>query len=202
MVRTKNETLIELQDLKIKRIEVPIQGISPLIVHRFGAKATKEMEDKKLGKAKSAKHVITNPKKEFEDAKHISAEGWEGFPVGGMKKCIVRGAKAVGLTMTDIRAGVFIEPDCQRTNLFRIHGKSELRKDHVRLSSGAPDIRYRPEYIEWGATLVITFNEGLLSKDQLLQAVYAAGYGTGIGDWRPERGGDFGRFVPAQLAEK
>lgn len=191
----KTEIEIELKDLKIRRMQVEIKGISPLIIHRFGAKAIKEMEDKKLGKAKNAKHAITNPKKEFEDAKHVSAEGWEGFPVGGIKKCIVRGAKAVGLTMTDVKAGLFIEADCPETNLFRINGESRLRTDHVRVNNGAPDIRYRPEYVNWTATLTVTFNEGLISKDQVLQAIFAGGYGTGIGDWRPERGGDFGRFT-------
>lgn len=192
----KETTVIEMQDLRIRSIEITIKGVSPLIVHRFGAKAIKMIEDKKLQKSKSAKHEKADPEAEFQDAKHVSADGWEGFPVGGMKKCIVRGAKAVGLVMTDVKAGVFVEADCPRTNLFQINGESQLRKDHVRVGNGAADVRYRPEYTEWSAKLRITYNEGLISKDQLFQAVYAGGYGTGIGDWRPEKGGDFGRFTP------
>jgi len=189
------KTQIELKDLKIKIMEVPIVGISPLIVHKFSAKITKEMEAKQQGKAKSAKHDIRNPENEFQEAKHVSPKGWEGFPSGGFKKAIVRGAKAVGLVMTDIRAGVFLEADCEETNLVRINGSSKMRTDHVRIGNGSADIRYRPEYVKWDAILKISFNEGLVSKEQVLQAIYAAGYGTGIGDWRPEKGGEYGRFT-------
>jgi len=194
------ETMIELQDLKIRKVEIPIVGISPLLVHKFSEKITKEMEAKQQGKAKSAKHTIRIPEEECEAAKHLSEDGWDGFPVGGFKKCLVRGAKAVGMVMTDVRAGVFIEPDCVKKNLVKINRKSNLRTDPVRVGNGSADIRYRPEYQEWNAILTITFNEGLVSINQVFQMVYAGGYGTGIGDWRPEKGGNFGRFTLKDLS--
>ena len=194
------KTVIELADLKIVKVEIPIIGISPLLVHKFSAKITKEMEAKQQGKAKSAKHAIRVPEEECEASKHISEDGWEGFPVGGFKKCLVRGAKAVGLKMTDVRAGVFIEADCMGTNLVKIIGESILRTDQVRVGMGSADIRYRPEYKEWEAVLTITFNEGLVSANEVFQMVYAGGYGTGIGDWRPEKDGNFGRFTLKDLS--
>ena len=197
----KTETQIELKDLKIKRVEVPIIGISPLIVHKFSQKSMKEIEDKKMGKAKSAKHAITNPEEEYQAAKHISEEGWEGFPATGIKKCLVRGAKAIGLVMTDVRAGVFVEPNCPNTDLVQLFGESNIRKDHVRPNSGGADIRYRPEYKEWEMVLSITYNEGLVSLDQVFQMIYAGGYGTGLGDWRPEKGGNLGRFTLKNLSD-
>ena len=189
------KTQIELKNLKIRIVKVPIIGISPLIVHNFSEKIQKEMEAKQQGKSKAAKHDIRKPKEEVEAAKHISSEGWEGFPAGGFKKCLVRGAKAIGLVMKDVQASVFIEPDCPKTNLVKIIGKSRMRTDMVRIGMGSADIRYRPEYPEWEAVLTISFNEGLVSLEQVFQMIYAAGYGTGIGDWRPERSGNYGRFT-------
>lgn len=195
MKKQNVKTVIELPEFKIRKIEVPIVGISPLIVHKFSQKVIDTIEAKLQGKAKNAKHSIRIPEAEFEAAKHVSAEGWEGFRADGIKQCIVRGAKATGLVMTDVRAAVFVEPDCKKTNLFRIIGKSNLRVDPVRVGMGGADLRYRPEYQEWSAKLSITFNEGLISKEQLIQAIYAGGYGTGIGEWRPEKGGNYGRFT-------
>jgi hypothetical protein len=188
-------TKIELKDLKIRIVKIPIVGISPLIVHNFSEKIQKEIEAKQQGKSKSSKHDIRKPKEEYEAAKHISPEGWEGFPAGGFKKCLVRGAKAVGLVMKDVQSSVFIEPDCPKSNLVRINGKSQMRTDMVRIGMGSADVRYRPEYTEWEAELTISFNEGLVSLDQVFQMTYAAGYGVGIGDWRPERSGSYGRFT-------
>jgi len=189
------KTQIELKNLKIRIVKIPIIGISPLIVHNFSEKIQKEMEAKQQGKSKASKHDIRKPKQEVEAAKHISSEGWEGFPAGGFKKCLVRGAKAIGLVMKDVQASVFIEPDCPKTNLVKIIGKSRMRTDMVRIGMGSADIRYRPEYPEWEAVLTISFNEGLVSLEQVFQMIYAAGYGTGIGDWRPERSGNYGRFT-------
>ena len=194
MKKQESKTVIELHDLKISQITVTINGLTPLIVHNFSAKSSRQILEKQQGKAKNAKHEIRKPEEECEAAKHISIDGWEGFPVGGLKKCLVRGGKAVGLVMTDLRSAVFVEADCKTKNLFRINGKSKMGEDPIRLPNGAIDLRYRPYYNEWSANLKITFNEGLVSKDQLLQALYAGGFGVGLGDWRPEKGGDFGRF--------
>jgi hypothetical protein len=186
---------VTLANLKIKAVKVPIVGTSPLIMHAFSQKIIGEMEAKQQGKAKSAKHAIRNPEEEYEASKHISEDGKIGFPAGGIKKCIVRGAKAVGLTMTDVRAGLFVEPDCVRKNLVLINGEPEMVKDPVRVGNGSADIRYRPYFYEWSAVLTITYNEGLISLDQVFQAIYAGGFGTGLGDWRPEKDGNNGRFT-------
>jgi len=195
------KTKIELKNLKIRVVKVPIIGTSPLLIHKFSAKATLEMEAKQQGKSKSSKHNIRVPKDEYQAAKHISSEGWEGFPSGGFKKCLIRGAKAVGLVMKDVQTSVFIEPDCIKTNLIRIYGESQLRTDMVRIGMGSADVRYRPEYLEWSAELTISFNEGVVSLDQIFQMIYAGGYGTGIGDWRPEKSGNFGRFTLADMPD-
>lgn len=196
MVRKK--TNVELKDLKIRTVEIPIIGTSPLIVNQFPDKIRKEMEEKHQGKAKVAKHAIKVPEEDYKNAKHISPEGWEGFPCNGFKKAMVRGALSIGMKMTEVRAAVFVEPDCGVSNLIRLHGKSQMRTDIVRVSNGAPDVRYRPEYPEWEAVLRITYNEGVVSLDKVFQMLHYAGWGVGIGEWRPEKNGINGRFTIKQ----
>ncbi len=50
--RTANTVLIELPEMKIKRMEITLVGDSPLICHRWSDKAKKEMLDKQMKKAK------------------------------------------------------------------------------------------------------------------------------------------------------
>ena len=190
---------VEIYEFKLRNVEIPIIGISPLIVHKFSEKAKKQILDKQLGKAKAQKHDIKNPESDYQGAKHLSESGWEGFPTAGFKKAMIRGAKIIGMVMKDTQSAFFIKPDCERTQLTRIHGESIMREDMVRVGMGGSDVRFRPEYPEWEATLNIEYNEGNISIEQIYQLVKAAGYGCGIGEMRPEKGGyGFGRFAIKQ----
>lgn len=186
---------VEVVEFSIRQVSIPIIGISPLIVHAWSEKSKRMISDKQAGKAKNKKHEIRNPQDDYENAKHISASGWEGLPAAALKAAMIRGAKMVGMVMKDTQASFFVNADCDQTQLVRIHGESRMRTDMVRVGMGAADIRYRPEYLEWYMELNIDFNEGLISIDQLHQIVKAAGYGNGLGEMRPEKGKfNFGRF--------
>lgn len=186
---------IELKDFKIRCVAVDIVGTSPLIVHAFSEKARKMIEDKQQGKSKNAKHDIRIPQEDYENAKHKSPLGWDGFPAAGFKAAMIRGAKMIGMVMKDTQTAFFIKADCEETQLVKINGKSRLRTDMVRIGMGSADVRYRPEYPKWSATLTVEFNAGVLSAEQIYQLIKAAGYGCGIGEMRPERTKfGFGRF--------
>lgn len=186
---------VEVVEFSIRQVTIPIVGTSPLIVHAWSEKSKRMISDKQAGKAKNKKHEVRNPQDDYEQAKHISASGWEGLPAAALKAAMIRGAKMVGMVMKDTQASFFVNADCDQTQLVRIHGESRMRTDMVRVGMGAADIRYRPEYPEWYMELNIDFNEGLISIDQLHQIVKAAGYGNGLGEMRPEKGKfNFGRF--------
>lgn len=193
-MKTKSVS-VEVVEFSIRQVTIPIVGISPLIVHAWSEKSKRMISDKQAGKAKNKKHEIRDPQDDYEQAKHISEDGWEGLPAAALKAAMIRGAKMVGMVMKDTQAAFFVNADCEKTQLVRIHGDSRMRTDMVRVGMGAADIRYRPEYLEWYMELNIDFNEGLISIDQLHQIVKAAGYGNGLGEMRPEKGKfNYGRF--------
>lgn len=186
---------VELKAFKIRTVLVKIESTSPLIVHAFSEKTRKMIEAIQGGKSKNAKHEIRNPKEDYENAKHKSPLGWDGFPAAGFKAAMIRGAKAIGLVMVDMRTSFFIQADCIETQLVRIHGDNRMRIDMVRIGIGIADVRYRPEYPIWGADLIIEYNEGVVSLEQIYQMISAAGYGCGIGEMRPGKTNfGFGRF--------
>jgi len=190
---------VTVAEFAIKEVVIPIKGISPLITHAWSQKSIKMIEDKQAGVAKNKKHDLRKPVEEYEAGKHISSQGWDGFPAAGFKAAMIRGAKMIGMVMKDTQTSFFIKADDEITQLVRIYGDSQLRKDMVRVGMGSSDIRYRPEYIDWEANLTVEFNEGVISLDQVYQLVKAAGYGCGIGEMRPEKTKfNYGRFALAQ----
>jgi hypothetical protein len=71
-----------------------------------------------------------------------------------------------------------------------------MREDAVRNQTGVVDLRYRPMFENWGATIKVEFIPSILSLDSVISIVDAAGIG-GIGEWRPtapKSNGDYGRF--------
>ena len=190
---------VTLKEFDIKKVVIPITGISPLIVNKFSNKATQMILGKQMGAASNKKHEIKDPNADFENAKHYSVQGWEGFPAAGFKAAMIRGAKMIGMVMKDTQTSFFVQADDEETQLVRVHGESRMRQDMVRVGMGSADVRFRPEYVQWSADLTIEYNEGVLSLDQIYQLVKAAGYGCGVGEMRPEKGKfNYGRFSLTQ----
>jgi len=69
-----------------------------------------------------------------------------------------------------------------------------MREDMVRVGMGVADIRYRPQFDPWAAKVRIAFNAAAISPEQIANLLDIAGFGVGVGEWRPEKDGSFGRF--------
>ena len=63
-----------------------------------------------------------------------------------------------------------------------------------RVGMGTADIRYRPEFRDWKIPVSIKFNANAVSAEQIANLLNTAGFAIGIGEWRPERNGSYGRF--------
>jgi len=55
-------------------------------------------------------------------------------------------------------------------------------------------IRYRPRLNDWTLNVDIAFDENMSEKAQIVTAAENAGRYIGLGDYRPQNGGPFGRF--------
>lgn len=189
------KTQVKIPKTNIKEVIIPIRGISPLIVHNFSDKSKQQMLDIQNKSAK--KNRTRNPEEEYLNCLyHLNgSNGKTGFKAMGFKLAMVRAGKALGYVMTDLYSAIFVEPD-DGGELVEVHGKHRMRVggDYVRLSNGSADIRYRAEYPKWKCKLRIAYNANVLSNESLAQLVQEAGFGVGIGDWRPQKKGDFGRW--------
>lgn len=209
--------LIEIPELKLGFLTLTLKGTTSLIVHNFSAKSRRAMLDKQTGvpQQKRDKKIPTNdflgalyvmgkaPKLK-ESKGETYAVGQFGFPAGGVKKCAVSGCRSIsGIAMTEARAAFHVV-GTQPENLVEILSAApRMREDVVRLSGPRPvaDIRFRPEFEDWSMKLTIRYDTKILSPSQIANLFNQAGFSVGLGEWRPERGGDHGMFEVASTQE-
>lgn len=199
-----SDAAIEITRVGTETLLVPIVGTSPLIVHRFSEKAKRQMLDNMQGR-KSPKQA-KDPKAEYEAAFYRLKDGGYGFPALAFKAATVGGARFYsGVTMTALKQFLFIhgeEGDDGRA-LTRIEGESIMREDVVTVGRNGSDLRYRPQFSEWRTTLEVRYVTSALTQGSVLSLIDAGGMGVGVGEWRPEKDGDFGtyRVDPAREVE-
>ena len=187
--------LITLEDMQQSVLTTRIKGISALIEHKWSEKAIKMMEDKHAG-VKVKNRDVRIPEKEFKDAAYVCEDGRFGFPSGGLKKCLINAAhKDIGLEKTLLKKSLFILPDDTVNNLCAFESDEPLmRQDIVKVGMGSTDLRYRPEFRNWSMIVRIEFDSQSLTLNTILSLVQRAGFGVGLGEMRPEKGGEYGRF--------
>lgn len=172
----------------IQTFEAPVVGVTPLITHRWSKKAIEMIEAKGQKKAKGPKDA-KNPEAEYNAARYISTEGWDGVPATAFKAAMVGAARQCdGLTMTEAKRLFFVEPDGyddENNGLVRIFGEPQMHRAMVRVGMGVADVRYRPIYTPWRAVVKVRFNAGVISADQVVNLIQLAGMSEGICEHRP-----------------
>ncbi len=209
----KEEQLIAITPIDIKLINVRIVGDSPLIVHAWSEKAKRMMLETQMGVTKTKAREKKNPVDDFINSMYwltdVPKEGTEeafldavkngakwGFPVGAIKQAANSAAYRLKWVKNqmELRGAYFLKSEYG--DMAEIKGSvPEMREDMVRVGMGSADIRYRGEFKNWSMDLVLEYNaSGGMSLEQIMNCINAGGYCCGIGEWRPEKDGDFGKF--------
>lgn len=195
--QTNERTVIDIPKLEPKIAQITLVGDSPLITHAWSEKAKKQMLDKQMKKGKAGGKEAKDPEKDYFDSLYHLEGGKFGFPVVAFKAAAVRAAGQMeGVKMTNARAAFHVVGEYAV-----IEGTPEPREDMVRVGMGTADIRYRGMFREWRTTLTIRYNESVLSLEQIISLFNLAGFGVGVGEWRPQRNGSYGMFHVATEGE-
>lgn len=213
MAIKKNEEVIEIRPLDIRKVNLRIKGDSPLIMHAWSEKAKRMMLEAQMGLAKGKKKEAKNPVDDFirsmywltpmpEDGTEESFEkaikdgAKFGVPVTGIKKATLSAAYRLGWTKNKmgLKGAFFI--DSSVDGLIELHSDTPvMREDLVKVGMGTADLRYRGEFRNWYCDITISYNaNGEFSLENIINAINAGGYINGIGEWRPEKDGEFGRY--------
>lgn len=218
------KTLVKIKPVELASFPLTIIGTAPLIVHNWSEKAKKQLIDTYTGNDDiTEKKEPKDPMAEFigslywlegkptrEEIKMDAELAFNmavrngarfGFPISGVKKAANTAAyhqKWVP-NRSALRATYFLR--CEDAFLAEIKTPDgrpavpDVREDMVKIGQGSPDIRYRGWFPEWRMDFYFEYNEGgQFSPSELVTCIEAGGVLTGIGEWRPERDGNFGTY--------
>lgn len=188
------ETEMHVPELSIREATLLIEGTSPLITHKWSEKAKKQMLDKQQKKASKGKEA-KDPQKDYEESIYYTEDGRPGFPAVGFKAAMVRGGTYLDMKMTFLRGAFHVIGE-----ILPVDGDPQMREDMVRVQQTS-DIRYRAEFPKWSVDVPLEYNERAISLEQLVQIARTAGFAVGVGEWRPERNGQFGRFTVTEVRQ-
>lgn len=219
MATTKKTETIEIKPIEMKIVEVTLVGDTPLIMHAWNEKAKRMMLEAQQGKAKGKKKETKNPVDDFiqsmywltnkpdtdgmneDECKEAFEQAIEngakfGFPVTAFKQAAISAAYRMGWAKDkmSLRGVFFIDTDYG--DMAEIVSDSPtIREDMVKIGMGTADIRYRGEFNHWHTTIRLKYNaNGQYSLENILNILNAGGMVCGVGEWRPERDGQFGMF--------
>lgn len=201
-VKQANAISIVIPQIISARINLTVEGITPLIAHKFSDKARKMMAEKQQGKA-VAKKAPKDPEADFNAARHRIDKKTDGFPAVAFKAAALQ-ATSFCEGVNKVEASGAFHIDCDLVPLE--YEELVMREDPVRNATGVADLRYRPEYKGWKATLPISYNANVITPEQIVHLFNLAGFSVGIGEMRPlskERrtSGVFGRFKVVSTKE-
>lgn len=192
-------------------VDVVLTGVSPLLMNAMGRDEILNLHEK-VRKAKNA----TRPKvREVAEAGlHLNADGKPHVPVTYFQAALKHAGRFVRLD------GKKQVSTASTTVLWSFLSISSF--DHPLYSPGTTkpatwdvDIQQgrnpnggeavaviRPRFDEWEVRVTLELDQGEASLDMLRDLVTKAGKVSGFGDFRPNRGGTFGRFVISKWSAK
>lgn len=210
--KTKEAEIIEIRALDIKTVPIKIVGDSPLIVHAWSEKAKLMMLETQTKETKTKAKAVRDPFDEFINSMYWLTEKPKstpsafdeaikngakfGFSVGSIKLAGNSAAYRMGWVKNQmaLRGAYFLKSEYDDMAEI-ISDPPIMREDMVRIGIGSADLRYRGEFQNWSMNLTLEYNASSnMTLEQIVNVINAGGYVCGLGEWRPEKDGSFGRY--------
>lgn len=176
-------------------IKVQIEGTTPLLFNRF--------RDIQI-EGKSKKRTGALAESDIEDKLYLIDEKVH-VPAVYIKNCITEASKQFKIigkgksTYSKIVASTvdinpfMIEFKSNKYEVFRISAVNPMTKGRM--------MTERPKYNKWSVEFEIILNDPAVPISVIHEILEHAGKYVGIGDWRPEKKGMFGKFMISSFKE-
>lgn len=200
----KKTELAEIDVIELKRGEATfyLVGESAFFCNRMAAKAKRSLllpsgPMTKTQKATKLKHA---PFAEFRDSPYLHqgpSETLLEMAGAAPKMSIASAALRMPTTVSKTEIKQLVRSPAERVPLW---GIPRLDMSVVRMAgiSRTPDIRTRAKIDRWVMRVTVQWSEPMLNALKVTQLLHSAGFVCGLGDWRIEKGGEYGGF---RLAE-
>lgn len=199
---TKKKAVVTQQangipEYTVKRIKVKIRGETPLLMNKLSIETLEKTSRNKLKQY--------DPKEEVKKTAYVTEDGYLYIPAEAIYRCILNGASykmIKGRSLKKLLYGIFwIEPE--KVILRNPEtGEPLTEKDYtIDLRSVVIQksriLKARAKVEKWEAEFYLCYYEGIADGIEnyiLMLALPEAGIRVGLLDYRPEKGGQFGKF--------
>lgn len=186
-------TTITISPPNLRSATFQIVGTAPYMQARFSEKAMQTMRAKQTAGStakKGTKREARDFDADFDGAQHRSTDGWVGIPASAFRNACIDACRMAGFQMTRAKMSIFALADgldvIDATPLIRLDAKAPERSEMaVRNATGVVDIRVRPVWREWGATVRLNFDADQFTIEDVSNLLARAGIQVGIGEGRP-----------------
>lgn len=180
----------------MKTIEVHIKGVSPLLINRF-----KEQDEVVDAVKKAGKKDYGTPREQAELTAYVDEKtkllwipsSW----ITGAIKTIASDYRLPGTrkSVKSVAGGVII-PTEEKLYFLEEYKIKDLEVDsRPVVIQRARIMRHRARLEKWSVSFCLEIDETILPTKDVHQILNDAGKRAGLGDFRPQKGGPFGRFI-------
>jgi hypothetical protein len=174
------------------RLAVRLTFDTPILMQRWTTKSVRQMLGNMVGMPQP--RMSKNLTQDYEDSWYRNVKGEPIIPCRIIKAALVSaGGPVVGnvVTKADLKRTLRV---IGFTAPLRFKGEKEMSIKIVRNDNGKPDVRSRAQF-PVGTTCEVVLEFGHpLTPDSIVAALEGAGTAVGIGEFRPESGGELGTF--------
>lgn len=178
-------------------INISIEGVSPLLLHRFTDAAQMAATS---GTRSSIATESESPREQAEQALYVDESGVSGIPQPNLFRCIVDAGKffKAGRTKITTQKSSLIPACVGIRELFlplESEGGWKVDTRPVRIpATGGRILRHRPCFDDWRLSFTVDLDTDMIGVKLFREIVDAAGTRIGLGDFRPDTKGPFGKF--------
>jgi hypothetical protein len=186
-------------------IKITIRGVTPLLCNRFSDAAAMAASDGTRSSAAAGDRGT--PREIAESALYLDEKGRPCIPQPNLLRCIVDGGSyhKAGKKQITTKQESLLYACCDVEGVsIPIKHKQPWSVDTrpiVNPSTKGRVLRHRPKFHDWELTFEVRLNAEIIGVNLLRKIIDDSGVKAGLGDYRPNRKGPFGKFVVVHWQE-
>lgn len=194
----KKAAEISVMEINEEVTEFYLLGKSPYLCHSMGSKLRRELTVPSKTKTRAEKNssLKHRPYEEFRRTPYLlsddNAPSLIAHLATAAKKAIAQVAVDVpGSSKAQLSRLLWVEGE-----QLPLYGVPMMHASVIRLGGidKTPDIRFRVILPQWATKITVRYVTPILNHVIVSKMLAAAGVINGLGDWRPQKGGNYGQF--------
>ena len=194
--------------------QITIKGKTPLIMHNgatgLDPRSPANIEKKEIARKKGSNRTATDDARlaelECQTSLWLNEKGAPTIPAAAIRATIEKASRKLKQG-SQVREGLVVD------SIDKFKYDQSLGKDRESLGKSAQFtvgvvvqrariLRTRAKFDDWSLTFTLEVDPELVDREQLSAWIDIAGRRVGLGDWRPDKSGHYGRFEAQSIKEK